>query len=420
MVKRIYHTFRFFMNILRDLGGTAWKRFLREMKRCQGHATPMVLGWDGFPFLEKMTGVGWYAHQLIHFAGEDPSFEINLYGYTFLPEEEGRTPILPWQTPPPTLRYRLHGIPTHFLFPRGWTAKVLNHSLAYLLQWLDGNDLYVACNFFPPKLHGGAWCNGFVTTIHDLTFKVFPHLVEDVTRDNLEKYLPSSLFQAERVFVVSRHTGCDVRRYYPQSNGHLQVIHSGTNPLPEGNDPLKLSTPYLLFIGTLEPRKNIRYILQGFRIFKERGYEAKLVLAGKLGWQMEWLDSYLENYPYRDDLIWLSYVDPSFLGNLYRHAFCLLFPSLYEGFGFPLLEAQSMNCPVITTHVGALSEIGKDTVLYVDPLDPSDLAKTLILLWKDPSLQRSLKEKGRENAQGFSWQKTYKAYRKSWKGLCLP
>ncbi len=160
---------------------------------------------------------------------------------------------------------------------------------------------------------------------------------------------------------------------------------------------------YILFVGTLEPRKNISAIIKALSLTK---INIPLILAGWRGWgDKKWLDD-IKAYGLEDNIYFADYVDEETLACLYSGARTLIYPSLYEGFGLPLLEAMACGCPVICSKSASLPEVAGDAALFIDPKDPQDLAYSIDQLLKDLSFRMRMAENGLKRAKLFNWDKT--------------
>ncbi len=203
----------------------------------------------------------------------------------------------------------------------------------------------------------------------------------------------------------SRATADDLTRFYGTPASKIRVVYPGVDP-PPINDieatrrKYGLPERYFLFLGTLQPRKNIARIVRAYRIWRDlsRDETTALVLAGGQGWLYDpaWTAGV-------DGVILPGYVDDADKGALYAGALALVFPSLYEGFGFPVLEVMHCGTPVICSNTSSLPELAGDAALLVDPLDEQAIAAAMSKLTSDEELRASLKTRGFVQAQKFTW-----------------
>ncbi|HUO84897.1 MAG TPA: glycosyltransferase family 1 protein, partial [Thermoanaerobaculia bacterium] len=185
-------------------------------------------------------------------------------------------------------------------------------------------------------------------------------------------------------------------------------IHSGIRIAEEPSEPVEgLPVSYLLFVSTIEPRKNLDALISALEILDRRGtWDGSLVIAGRIGWNAGGTVSRMRTTGCSGRILHLHYLARPNLVHLYRHAEIFVLPSFYEGFGFPLLEAMSFGVPCIAAGTSSLPEVGGDAALYIDPHDPGTIADAVERLAGDPGLRRTLGEKGRARAAEFRWQQT--------------
>jgi len=402
-------TLAFWAHLLRDLLGTFFSRWRRFYRRVVKGEAELVVGVDIFPFFERMTGVGWYAwNLLLELPRVDPQLRLNLYAHTFAAPDEPAPPPLPLS---PRTRFRFHHIPAGFLLPVRPTIAFLRTVVEPLFFFLDGNDLFFAPNFFPPRRHQAA-IRQLVVTVHDLAFLRLPHTVQQETLDNLQSRLPETLAKAAAIIAVSQATAKDLQQLLGISPHRIHVIHEGVDPsfLREPKEvPAHIPPRYLLFVSTLEPRKNLLGLLRGFQQAVEGGYPGHLVLVGRWGWRTEEAQEELARSPVRDRILHLDYLPRAALTAVLRQAEALLMPSWLEGFGLPVVEAMACGVPVIAANTSSLPEVVGDAGLLVDPAKPEALAQAILKLASDPRLKIQLGEKGRQRAQLFQWQEAARA-----------
>lgn len=234
-----------------------------------------------------------------------------------------------------------------------------------------------------------------IVTIHDLAFLKFKGIC---TYNNIiiqKMFARKSCKNADRVIAISNATKNDIMRFFKIRNEKISVIYNGISTyqyftLNESNNyrihevkrKYEISNNYFLFVSTIEPRKNIINIVKGFEIYKkETNSSDKLVLMGGMGWKTGPIMSTIKNSQYNKDIILTGYVSNEEKESLYRNAKALIFPSLYEGFGIPILEAYSVGIPVITSNISAMPEVGGEWAYYVDnPKDFNEIGEKMILV----------------------------------------
>ncbi|HUO85979.1 MAG TPA: glycosyltransferase family 1 protein [Thermoanaerobaculia bacterium] len=254
-----------------------------------------------------------------------------------------------------------------------------------------------------------------VVTVHDLTALLFPEAHTARVRWSMLPFLARSLATARQVVAISQATAADVAVHFPEVRDRLRVVPNGVDRRyrPAGADEVAairagLGAPdgYLLAVGTLEPRKNLGTLLTAWEALAaaDRAFPP-LVLVGGAGWETRSFRRRLAELE-RRGLRHLGRVDDDRLLALYQGATAFAYPSLYEGFGLPVLEAMACGVPVVTSDVSSLPEIAGDAALLVDPRDASALARALRRLIDEPALAADLAARGRIRAAEFSWERT--------------
>ena len=405
MARSLRSTVRFFGHVLRDLAGTfrtRWQRFHRRLSEGPGE---LVVGVDVFPFTERKTGVGWYEWNLLEALDRrDDGLVFNLYAHTFLAPQEPQAPDTPGRR---KQRLRAHHLPADLALPVAPTLAALRTVVEPVLRVLDGNDVLWAPNFFMPgrQLPFG---RAMVATVHDLAFSSMPETVAPDTLRLLRTHLPTTLFRADRLIAVSDATAGELVERLAANRRRIHTIHEGLDPEFARPQPTTaagpaLPAPYLLFVSTIEPRKNVEGVLRAFELAAQSGYRGHLVLVGRWGWRTDAIRRALAESPVRDRIVHLDYVERGDLPGLYRGADALLFPSWIEGFGLPLLEAMACGTPVVTSGRSAMAEVAGPAAVYVDPARPQDIAAAITTLLADPELRERLVRAGLERAARFSW-----------------
>lgn len=254
-----------------------------------------------------------------------------------------------------------------------------------------------------------------VVTIHDLAYEFFPELFLPSDLYKLRRWTRASVQQAARVIAVSASTKRDLVRLYEMPAKKITVIPNGydtdlfnlSSKLPTSIlKNYQLSTNnYVLYVGTIQPRKNIIKLIQAFRLLKESGYKGKLVIAGKVGWLADETLAVIKKSPDQKDIVMTGYVSDEARAALYRHAEVFALPSLYEGFGVGVLEAMASGCPVIASNNSSLPEVVGDAGILFDPTDPVAMVESIRQVQKSRARYIKL---GLAQAKAFSWDKCAK------------
>jgi glycosyltransferase involved in cell wall biosynthesis len=219
--------------------------------------------------------------------------------------------------------------------------------------------------------------------------------------------------KADKLIAVSESTKRDILKWYPDiDESKIKVIHHGFDDSLFRNAPIDVnvlqqyhiqSKQYLLYVGAIQPRKNIKVLLAAFADARTNNPEMKLVLAGEKAWLWKETIEAIENHPFKDDIIVTGKVSFAVLATLYASAKMFIFPSLYEGFGIPVLEAMAAGVPVICADNSSLPEVGGTAALYFESSDTKVLTQHIESLWQDDALCQTMIEKGFENIKKFSW-----------------
>ncbi|MFN4212747.1 MAG: glycosyltransferase family 4 protein [Microgenomates group bacterium] len=273
--------------------------------------------------------------------------------------------------------------------------------------------------FFSPAHYLPRFCPlPAVVTIHDLSFLFYPDDFLKTDLIKLRQWTQYSVKNAKKIIAVSKTTKKDIVKNYQIPERKIEVIYNGyeknlncqtsIRKLAEKNIYQKLKiekNKYILYVGTLQPRKNLTTLIEAFKLIIKLYNEFKLVIVGKKGWLYKDIFQKVKSLGLANEVVFTDYLEDQQLISLYQNAFCFILPSFYEGFGIPILEAMSFGCPVIASFTASLPEIGGDACLYFDPNNVDDLVEKLKLLKEDRNLRGELIKKGKERVKLFSWEK---------------
>ena len=227
--------------------------------------------------------------------------------------------------------------------------------------------------------------------------------------------VPRSLAKAKKIIVPSESTKQDLQKIFRVPEEKIKVIYEGVRA-EEPSENAKNSTlekfnlpekNYFLFLGTIEPRKNLIALIAAYKILLQKNPDAPiLVLAGGKGWKNDDIFEAIKKRSLENKIKCLGYVSNEEKFALMKSALAFVYPSLYEGFGLPILEAMSLGAPVITSRISSLPEIAGDAALLIDPNNDGEIANALEKLWKDENLRNDFINKGKHQSAKFSWIKT--------------
>ncbi len=278
-------------------------------------------------------------------------------------------------------------------------AAVNNSNFSRLLKRGD-YDIFHPTYFDPgflKRLHGP-----YVVTVHDMTYERFPELFG--TEDPVISQKKETITRADKIIAISEKTKADIIDIYGLSGSNIEVIYHGHSLHPENAEAVEgLPEKYILYVGQRFHYKNFDRFLEAFAMVHKWNPEIKLVCTG---------GGFSRDEMSRIKMLGLEgavssrFVSDNQLAYLYQHALCFVFPSLYEGFGIPVLEAFASGCPVLLSNASCFPEVGGDAALFFDPYNPEEMAKTIESVVSDSNLRTQMIQRGHERVKAFSWDKT--------------
>jgi glycosyltransferase involved in cell wall biosynthesis len=291
------------------------------------------------------------------------------------------------------------------------TLTILWHRLhlPIPLEWFTGRlDIFHSTDFVLPPIRQGRT----ILTVHDLSFMRLPQCAEASLRAYLNKVVPRSVERADLVLADSQSTKNDLIELLGVSPDKIEVVYAGVerrfHPM-EGEIALQrvkkrygLDFPFILSLGTLEPRKNFNGLIEAYALMGDRGL--KLVVAGGTGWLYDEVFARVEELGLEDKVVFPGFVADEDLPALYNLAELFVFPSLYEGFGLPPLEAMACGTPVISSDRPSLPEVVGEAGLMVEATDSEALAEAMEWVLADEDLRGEMREKGLKQAAQFTWE----------------
>ncbi|MGH2662638.1 MAG: glycosyltransferase family 4 protein [Actinomycetota bacterium] len=352
-------------------------------------------------FFRVPGGTGTYIRELLPaLAIADPSLEVRAFHARF------DTPA-----PPALARYHPVELPRDIrtLYPR-WNL-IGRPPLPATLAGLDVVHTPSPAAI-PPRGPG----QRLVVTVHDLAFRLFPQMFPPAWRATFRLGLRRAAARADAIIAVSRHTATDLARLTKTDPGRIHVVPLAASlpwaatatDLEATLERLKVPQPYVLFVGTLEPRKNLVRLVRAYRRSMTAGLAHALVLAGPLGWRSERLQRELKvSGP--GEIFLTGRLGARDLDALFRGADAFVYPSVYEGFGLPVLEAMARGVPTIVSTSSALPEVAGGAAIAVDPRSVRALSEAITRVLGDPTEAQRLSEAGLARAGRFSWERTARA-----------
>lgn len=265
--------------------------------------------------------------------------------------------------------------------------------------------------------------------MHDLAFEHYPEHLKGSHKFYYRKYSPLYAKKAKRIVTVSEFSKKDIAERYHIDPSKIDVSYNGAHdqykPLEwEERENIKKEyadgCEYFVFAGALHPRKNVVNLLKAFIAFKKRQRSnMKLVIVGRMAWNYTEIEEMRNKMRFKDDVKWVGYLDVDQLSKVIGAAYALVYASLFEGFGIPILEALQCNVPAIISNTSSMPEVGGEAALLVDPKDHLDIAAKMEMMYKDETLRAKLIAAAPNQVAKFNWDKTAA---KLWESMmkCLP
>ncbi len=368
----------------------------------------MKIAIDIQPAIAQRAGVGRYTKSLVehigHCKGADDEIQLCFFDF----KKQG----LPFEVPGAQFRRT------------GWCpGRVVQKSWKMFdwppYTWFSGSaDVFHFPNFvIPPTPHGRK-----LVTIHDVSFLRFPEAAEPKNLRFLNQKIHQTIERADLILTDSMFSAQEMQELLHVPADRIRAIHLGLDPMktrPEEEEIRRmrsqfgLNKPYLLFVSTIEPRKNIPFLIESFEHLEE--FDGELVLCGMPGWKYEPILDRIQQSSRVKSIRYLQYVEDSWMPALYAAAECFVFPSLYEGFGFPPLEAMQHGTPVLSSRSGSLPEVLGTAARYAEIDDPAVWAAATWEILTDTEEQQHLRTAGLAHVQKFDWMQTA---RQTWQAYC--
>ncbi|NCX95988.1 MAG: glycosyltransferase family 1 protein [Chitinophagia bacterium] len=348
----------------------------------------------------KLEGIGWFTNQTLErIVRQHPEHEFyfffdRAYDHSFLFASN----VIPVVVSPPARH------PTLFYLWFEWALPIKLKK--YKIDIFLSTDSYLSLKTKIPTC----------LVVHDLAFEHYPEHYVPSQRFYWRHFSPLFAQKATHIATVSSFTKQDLVERYGIAPGKIDVVYNGAHPLyrplshEERNEVKQQYTQgceYFVFAGAIHPRKNILNLLQAFVAFKKhQRTQMKLVIVGRNAWKYAEVEAMKATMPFKDDVIWVGYLNVDKLCKVMGAAYALVYASLFEGFGIPILEAMQCDVPVIASNTSSMPEVTGDAGLLVNPNDVADIAGQMHLMYKDEALRSRLIVKAREQVKKFSWDAT--------------
>lgn len=352
----------------------------------------MKIGIDVRQLSRSLTGMGRYTLEICQALSKLENVVLYLYS-------------------PAPLRFNFHGLERAKVRTKNWDSGVFRQlwTETFLPAWASHDDLDVFWGpahriprFLPSKI-------ARVVTIHDLVWKYAGDTMPPLRRKLEQTQIPSAIQHSDWIVTDAFSTAMALEQEYPNSKNKTTVIplgatyHPETLPFEDLAD-LSITNNYFLFVGTLEPRKNLYRLLDSYAQLSESVKTlAHCVIVGGEGWCGIDIEKRVYNLGLKPHVHVLGYVNNITLASLYRHALFLTMPSLYEGFGLPLVEAMAHGTPVLTSNTSSMPEVAGDAGLLVDPLSDASIKDGLQKLILDDKFRTILASRAKDSAARFDW-----------------
>lgn len=360
----------------------------------------MRIGIDVRPFLKRETGVGIYLKNLIwNFSRIDRENSYFLFSSS-LKDRFDRRKL------PDSSNFYLFD----FLFPVLLTNFLWNKLGFPKIDFFFFKRLDIVHSPTPLSIPTKGKC---IITVHDLFFFKNPNgTVREMKRDYPKK-VAESIKKADGIICPSQFTKSEILRLFECREEKIKVIPHGVDEIFK-NEPEKwflekvkakysLPSQFILFVGNIEPRKNLETLIEAFNIVKKKFPELKLLIVGERVLGFERIKKKIEKEGLEEKIIFTGYVENRELSVIYRTSSAFVFPSLEEGFGLPILEAMSSSVPVLASETSSIPEVAGDCAVYFSSNSPSEIAEKLEMILKDERFRLELIKKGKERAENFSW-----------------
>lgn len=350
------------------------------------------------PCCGNRSGIGFYTYELAKRLQDSDDLNFTGNVFNFLSRNDNTSSLADIHMPVRVQKNMPYGV-----YRRIWHALPLRYSMMF-----PKADLSVFFNYIvPPRITGRV-----IDTICDMTYLRYPDTMDKKNLKRIKKDIQYSVERSSKIITISEFSKEEIHHALGVPAEKISVVYSAASlSSKQLADPQKtldkysINGPYLLYVGNMEPRKNLARLLRAFRLLKkETKIPHRLVLAGGSGWRSEELHRELNASESTGDVVMTGYVTSEEKNTLYSCASAFVFPSLYEGFGMPPLEAMHFGCPVVCANAASLPEVVGDAAELVDPMEVDSIAEGMLRVLTDESHRADLVQKGYIQAKKFNWE----------------
>ncbi len=351
------------------------------------------------PCCGNRSGIGMYTYELAKRMPRGSNLEFTGNIFNFLGRSDNTGALSKIEMPVRVQKSMPYGV-----FRRIWHAVPIRYSTMF-----PEADLTVFFNFIvPPRVKGKV-----ITVIYDMTYLRFPETMNESNLRRIRGDIAYSAARSDVIVTISEFSKREIHELLQIPEEKIKIVYSAPSITEDRAEfsaiqkQFGVRKPYLLYVGTIEPRKNLERLIQAFDLLKrEKQIPHQLILAGGGGWKTEEIHRAAEAAQFADDILFTGYLSSGEKNTLYQNADVMVFPSLYEGFGMPPLEAMLFGCPVVCSDAASLPEIVGEAAELVEPLDVRSIANGVWHVLSDSAYRNALIEKGTQRASRFSWDRS--------------
>lgn len=360
------------------------------------------------PCCGNRSGIGTYTYELARRLQDGDGLEFVGNVFNFLYRNDNTSALNDIEMP-----IRVQPCMPYGVYRRIWHAVPVSYNAMFSLA-----DLNVFFNFIvPPRVRGKV-----ITVIYDMTYLRFPETMNKSNLQRIRRDIARCVEHSDKIITISEFSKREIQTLLQVPEEKIEIVYSAPSITTEVTSfqmlqkRLNVKQPYLLYMGTIEPRKNLVRLIQAFDWLKrERKIPHQLVLAGGDGWKTEEIHRAAETAQFANEIRFTGYLSSKEKNTLYQNADLMAFPSLYEGFGMPPLEAMHFGCPVVCSNAASLPEVVGDAAELVDPFDPVSIAEGVMRVLSDREYAQSLIRRGFEQEKMFTWERSAEKLRQ----LCV-